>query len=137
MNTHHIPSLLLSALLISLTAPTLAQAQVQEKVLSRQQVIQETEAHLAMHDWDSINSVWRLKPGMDLPKAPSSREAAIASREQFLQTNRWEENRGAWVAVEGAPRVMSRLGRHQMQLETARFMLTHRFDEASKTWRSI
>lgn len=137
MNTHHIPSLLLSALLISLTAPTLAQAQVQEKIFSRQQVIQETEAHLAMHDWDSLNSVWLLKPGMDLPKEPSSRETAIASRAQFLQTQRWDERQGAWVAVDGAPRVLTQVGRQQMQLETARFMLTHRFDEASKTWRSI
>jgi hypothetical protein len=137
MNTHHIPSLLLSALLISLTGPRLAQAQVQERVLSRQQVIQETEVYLAMHDWDSLNSVWRLKPGMDLPKAPSSREAAITTREQFLQTKRWDESQGAWVEVDGASRVLTQFGRHQMQLETARFMLTHRFDEASQQWRSM
>ncbi len=137
MNTHLTPPLLLSALLISLTAPTLAQAQVQGKVLSRQQVIQETESYLAMHDWDSLNSVWRLKPGMDLPKSPSSREAAIATREQFLQTKRWDECQRTWVPVDGAPRVLTQLGRDQMQLETARFMLTHRFDEASQQWRSI
>lgn len=133
MKSQPITSSFLATLLIALAAPSLAQ----EPALSRQQVVAETEVFLALHDWDTLNTTWRLKPGMDLPSDSAAREAAIAKREQFLKAHRWDEGQGAWVAVENASPAAAQLGGHHAKLNVDRFMLTHRFDASSQQWRRI
>jgi hypothetical protein len=132
MKKIYIACLTLSALSMTMAHPAMAQS----AGLTRQQVAAETEVFLAVHDWDSLNSVWTVKPEFELPKALAAREAASALREQFLARNKWEDGLGTWAPIKGEARIFGQATSLQKQMEIDRFMLTHRFEEGSNSWIS-
>lgn len=128
----YLSSLILSAVLVALSAATYAQTTSTPGVsATRNEVRMERDEFLKTHKYDEINSEW-------IPHAPFSsdysRAEVRAARDKFLSMNRWDEANDDFTPMVDTPRNMSTVSPAARKMETMQFMRTHMWDNGSSAW---